>query len=81
VLRAVRTVIKPGGLFFVGQWGGESSEGLLSGDDHKPPRFFSFRTDREIFDFARDSFEVVDFHAIEDGGKHFQSLTLVRPSD
>jgi SAM-dependent methyltransferase len=81
VLRTVRAVIKPGGLFFAGQWGGESSEGLLPGDHYEPPRFFSFRTDREIFDFARESFEVVDIHAIEDDGKHFQSLTLVRPSD
>jgi SAM-dependent methyltransferase len=81
VLRAVRTVVKPGGLFFVGLWGGESSEGVSSPDRYKPPRFFSFRTDTEIFDFARESFEVVDFHTVDEEGKHFQSLTLVRPPD
>jgi SAM-dependent methyltransferase len=81
VLRAVRTVIRRGGLFYVGLWGGESSEGLSTDDRYNPTRFFSFRTDREMFEFVRESFEVVDFHAIEDEGRHFQSLTLVRPPD
>lgn len=72
-------MLKPGGLFFVGLWGGSAQEGVLPGDPQVPPRFFAFRTDAEIFDFANESFEVLDVHTVEDDGLHFQSLTLVRP--
>jgi SAM-dependent methyltransferase len=81
VLRAVRTVLKPGGLFYVGVWGGVAQEGVVADDRYRPPRFFSLRTDAEMFRYASESFEVVDFHTTEFGGKHFQSLTLVRPPD
>jgi SAM-dependent methyltransferase len=82
VLRAVRTVLKPGGLFFVGVWGDDVSfEGVLEDDHQVPPRFFSFRTDEEIFRYAREVFEVVDFHTVPDDGHHFQVLTLVQPAD
>jgi SAM-dependent methyltransferase len=82
VLAAVRAVLRPGGLFFVGVYGGtESHEGPLEGDDHVPPRFFSLRTDDQLLGFATDSgFDVVDFHQVDTGGGHgFQSLTLRRP--
>ncbi|SCL69982.1 class I SAM-dependent methyltransferase [Micromonospora chersina] len=81
VLAAIRGVLRPGGLFFVGVYGGtESAEGPLSDDQHEPPRFFSFRTDEQLLTFAAASFEVVDFHAVDVGGGHrFQSLTLRRP--
>ena len=74
-LSAIRTVLRPGGLLFVGLWGGESVEGVRPEDQ----RFFSFRTDEELFGYLSRSFEVVEFHTIEDGGHHFQSATLVRP--
>jgi SAM-dependent methyltransferase len=79
-LLAVRTVLKPGGLFFVGLWGGSAHEGVLPDDPLVPRRFFAFRTDAEIFDFANESFEVLDIHTVEHNELHFQSLTLVRPS-
>ena len=51
VLAAARTVLKPGGLFFVGVYGAndgeESTEGPLDDDKHVPPRFFSWRTDEQ----------------------------------
>lgn len=81
VLRAVRSVLKPGGLFFAGQWGGGDGEGVLDRDHLEPKRFFSWRTDAQMFTFASESFEVIDFHPVEDGGHHFQSLTMVRPVD
>jgi SAM-dependent methyltransferase len=80
VLRAVRTVLKPGGLFYVGVWGGVSQEGIFDEDSQRPKRFFALRTDAELFRFARESFEVIDFHGTEFEGKHLQSLTLVRPA-
>jgi SAM-dependent methyltransferase len=73
-LRAVREVLKPGGLFFLGLWGGTDSEGIMEEDG----RFFSFRSDERILQYAGDAFEVIDFHTI-DHGFRFQALTLARP--
>jgi SAM-dependent methyltransferase len=86
VLAAVRAILKPGGLFFVGVYGAndgeESTEGPLGDDKHVPPRFFSWRTDQQLLAFAADArFEVVDFHPVDSGrGYRFQSLTLRRPA-
>jgi SAM-dependent methyltransferase len=83
VLAAVRAVIRPGGLFFVGVYGADvSAEGPLDDDQHVPPRFFSWRTDEQLLGFASGAgFDVADFHSVEtDRGQHFQSLTLLRPA-
>jgi SAM-dependent methyltransferase len=82
VLAAIRTVLRPGGLFFVGVYGGdESEEGTLGDDQHVPPRFFSWRTDEQLLAFAVDAgYEIVDFHSVDtDRGYRFQSLTLRSP--
>jgi SAM-dependent methyltransferase len=79
VLLAVRDVLAPGGLFYLGLWGGRPHEGTIEHDQHVPKRFFARRTDKEIFEYARECFEVVDFHTVEDDDRHFQALTLVRP--
>ena len=81
VLGAIRSVLRPGGLFFVGVYGGTSREGPIDNDEHVPPRFFSWRADDELLAFASAAgFEVVDFHPIEHGPDHrYQSLTLRRP--
>jgi SAM-dependent methyltransferase len=82
VLAAIRGLLRPGGLLFLAVWGGAGgAEGPIEGDDHDPPRFFSFRTDERLLAFARASFDVVDFHRVETGDRQWlQSLTLVRPA-
>jgi SAM-dependent methyltransferase len=82
ILAAVRALLRPGGLFFVGVYGGnESAEGPIDDDEHVPPRFFSWRTDEQLVGFATGAwFDVVDFHGVDtDRGQRFQSLTLRRP--
>lgn len=79
VLAVIRALLRPGGLFFLGVYGGDGSEGPVADDDHIPPRFFSLRSDAQIQRFAAQFFEVVDFHVVPlDGGDWFQSLTLRR---
>jgi SAM-dependent methyltransferase len=81
VLTAIRAVLRPGGLFFLGAYGGDGSEGAMPDDDHVPPRFFSWRTDEQIQRLAGEFFEIVDFHVVQrDDGHGFQSLTLRRRS-
>jgi SAM-dependent methyltransferase len=80
VLRSVARVIVPGGLFFLGVYGGgPAGEGPAESDDHVPARFFSWRTDDQIVEFATESFDIVEFHIAQEGTPHrFQSLTLHR---
>lgn len=89
VLSAIRELLVPGGIFFLGTYGGEPFEGALPEDSHDPPRFFSFRTDEEMQDVAAASFDLLDFRAYEPEGSgavaaragavRFQSLTLRAP--
>ncbi|MFG6193342.1 class I SAM-dependent methyltransferase [Nonomuraea sp. JJY05] len=80
VMDAIHTLMRPGGLFFLGVYGGGSltGEGPFEGDDHHPPRFFSFRGDEQLQEYARKAFEVVDFHVVGSDRLRFQSLTLRR---
>lgn len=81
-LAAIRAALRPGGLFFLGVYDGtESAEGPDADDQYVPPRFFSWRTDAQLLDFAAAGFDVADFHTVDVGGGHrFQSLTLRRPA-
>ncbi|MEQ7009438.1 class I SAM-dependent methyltransferase [Actinopolymorpha sp. B17G11] len=79
VLAVIRSVLRPGGLFFLGVYGGQSEEGLARSDHHDPPRFFCFRTDEELQRESAREFEIVDFHAMAIPDGRFQSLTLRRP--
>jgi SAM-dependent methyltransferase len=79
-LAAVAAVLRPGGLFFLGLWGGdESFEGVLDDDRQVPARFFSRRTDEELRGYVSRLFEVVDFHRVETAEWPFQAVTLRRP--
>lgn len=80
VLAVIRGLLRPGGLCFVGVYGGAGDEGVWEDDGHTPRRFFSWRTDEQIQDFARAaSFEVMDFHVVPLDRFRFQSLTLSVP--
>jgi SAM-dependent methyltransferase len=81
VLASIARVLRPGGLFFLGVYGNQrSEEGPAESDDHVPARFFSFRTDEQMVQFASESFDIVDFHVTQAGTQYrFQSLTLRRP--
>ncbi|KAB8196568.1 methyltransferase domain-containing protein [Nonomuraea phyllanthi] len=80
VMDVIRGLLRPGGLFFLGVYGGGSltGEGPFEEDDHDPPRFFSFRSDEELQEYARGSFEIVDFHVVGADENRFQALTLRR---
>jgi SAM-dependent methyltransferase len=78
VLVALRRVIKPGGLLFIGAYGGKSQQGLIDPDDPKDPRFFATYTDYEVIDIVSSYFDLVRFQAVDSGhyrsGLHFQSM-------
>ena len=83
VLRALGALLKPAGLFYLGQYGGVDREGLedTSHSTEFGARFYSHHTDEGIRRIVSEAFEVVSFRSIPldhfpDPAFHFQSLIL-----
>lgn len=79
VLKTIRDLLKPAGLFFLGQYGGQDSEGTWPKDHYKPKRFFSFLSDDRIQKVAGKLFTIIEFTKISPANEndlHFQSLFL-----
>lgn len=77
VLQGICDVLNPGGLFFMGVYGGEDSEGIYEDDFYTPKRFFSFFTDDKIKEVVQEYFDLISFQRIETSTKHhFQALFL-----
>mgnify|MGYP001488276998 CR=1 FL=1 len=80
VLKEIKRVQKPSGLFYLGVYGGENSEGIWEEDHYRPKRFFSFYDDDALMDLLSEFFFIEYFHIVPReivGGKfHFQSVIL-----
>lgn len=82
VLTGIHDVLRPGGWFWAGTWGGPDHEGVRDDDTHEPKRFYSFRSDDRIRRVYAEWFDVVSFEAFSVEGhaeRHYQS-TLMRSS-
>jgi SAM-dependent methyltransferase len=76
-LAAIHGVLRPGGLCYVGMYGGDGTEGPLADDQHDPPRFFSWRTLEQLRGYVDPLFSIVDAHTVETPWEgNFHSLTL-----
>ena len=79
VLQAIRRVVRPGGLLFIGSYGGRDFEGVWEEDVYEPKRFYSFYTDEEMRSILERFFEILCFDVIPTQGEHnadFQAITL-----
>lgn len=79
VLKAIQALLKPGGLFYLGVYGGIEREGTWPEDHYEPKRFFSFLSDDQIREIATEFFELIYFKRIPLEGEtdiHFQSMVL-----
>lgn len=83
VLLELHRVLKPGGLFYFGTYGGYDHEGIYEDDDHTPHRFFSFYEDKHLQRVVGRTFEMLEFRSLEIAGNdpriRFQSVLLQRP--
>lgn len=80
VLEKLHNLLCPGGLFFLGVYGGSEQEGVRENDHHQPPRFFAHHTDDYMKQAVSAFFEIVSFKTIQVGSKdwHFQAMVLRR---
>jgi SAM-dependent methyltransferase len=81
VLETIQQLLRPGGLFFLGVYGGQDSEGVWEGDHYEPKRFFSRHTDEGLRAAVAPYFGVVSFEQIAydpASEQHFQALILRR---
>ncbi|MFP7296857.1 class I SAM-dependent methyltransferase [Neobacillus niacini] len=80
VLKELKRVLKPSGLFFMGVYGGEDYQGIWEEDSYTPKRFFSFFEDDSIKTLLSEFFTIEYFNVVPKervGGKyHFQSIIL-----
>ncbi|MBO9609423.1 MAG: class I SAM-dependent methyltransferase [Paenibacillaceae bacterium] len=83
VLQEVSRVLRPGGLFFYGVYGGKRSEGIWVQDSYEPKRYFTMFADDELVDIASRRFRVEDFHTVGmgEGQPHFQALLLRKTAE
>ena len=77
-LNEMARVLKPGGLAYMGMYGGYDFEGTGEWDPYEPKRFFSFLTDEGLRARLEQAFRIRHFKRIPRGwaGLHFQSVTL-----
>ena len=88
VLTEIRRLLRPGGLFYMGVYGGNNFEGIRTNDDHEPKRFFALYTHEGMqavvsAQFGIVSFDVIPMQKNADGSPanyHFQSMILRRPA-
>jgi SAM-dependent methyltransferase len=83
VLRGVARVLSPGGLVYVGLYGGYDHEGVWADDTYEPQRFFAFYSNEALQAAVSQVFDVVSFRPLEppetrESDLGFQSLVLRR---
>lgn len=80
-LESIRACLKPGGVAYLGMYGGIDREGPWDEDSCEPKRFFSYSTDEAIQQAMSEVFEILDFRTIavnHNDPTHYQALTLRR---
>lgn len=78
ILRKIKKLLKSGGLFYLGMYGGDDFEGILKEDRCEPKRFFSFFLTEQLLSIVQKHFKLEYFKHIapfKDGGT-FQSIIL-----
>ncbi len=84
VMSNVRDVLRSGGLWYLGVWGGRDEEGMYEDDFYQPARFLALRTDDSMLAAAEQVFQIEWFETFvpdrdDDADLHMQSMLLRKP--
>ena len=80
VLKALSEVLVPGGLLYVGTWGGPNQEGPVADPRYPVPRFFAFRSDEVMRQLLAGQFDILSFAAFDRGDNdRFSRSSCRRP--
>ena len=76
ILQRLHGLLRPGGLFYMGVYGGQDSEGVYEADEHEPKRYFSLYLNEQMQAVVGRFFQPVYFHTVpmEMGPPVFQSM-------
>lgn len=83
ILTRINSLLSPGGLFYMGVYGGYDHEGIWEEDPYIPKRFFSFFSDETLEQEVSRVFSLLTFQRVffaPDDPIHFQSLILKKKS-
>jgi len=82
-LENVHRVLQPGGLFYLGLYGGVDFESVWEEDSYRPKRFFSFHTNENLKKIVTKWFEIIYFQELVFGEEemNFQSIILRKSQD
>jgi cyclopropane fatty-acyl-phospholipid synthase-like methyltransferase len=64
ILQRLHGLLQPGGLFYMGVYGGRDSEGIYEKDEHEPKRLFAMYTNEAIQTVIGRFFTPVYFNAV-----------------
>lgn len=82
VLPGVADVLVPGGLLYLGVWGGIDASGIYDDDFYRPPRYFTLRSDETLISAVGAVFDLEWFETFtperDDDGLHMQSVLARR---
>jgi len=84
ILQNIHALLRPTGLFFLGQYGGVDQEGVWAGDHYEPKRFFARYLDEQIRALVSEVFEIIYFKRVlltDESTGHFQSMILRKKSE
>ncbi len=78
VLEGIKRIMSSDGIFYMGLYGGTSSEGIYEDDFYEPKRFFARYADDEIKAIICEHFEILSFERVEFEGEDYwyQSFVL-----
>lgn len=77
VLTSIRNVMTAGGIFVLGLWGGDDTEGVWENDRYQPPRFFVLYRQHTLLTLLMQVFQLEEYMRIPFGdGQVFHKAVL-----
>lgn len=77
VLRGIKSVLKPNGLFYLGLYGGEDTEGIFEHDSYTPKRFFALYKEDTIQDKLNKYFRIENFEVVNTNHHEMKFYSII----